>query len=337
MLQALPPVFAGLSPEDVQEASGLLQPIQLEAGEVVMEQGEDDTTLAFINQGVASVMIGDVRVGGAGARDVLGLPELFGGRPRLATVVANGPLQLLVLAPESYDQLCRSGNPAVYNLERAALKKLSERLRFYSEGISELTKGQPLELHPKKGFFHRLSKSLRGKQLPHVDAAAILAASPLYSWADGAVLQQIGEMFRVEAFEAEHVLCHQGEPAERMWIVAEGKVEVVVMVGDNRAEALATLEAGQAFGDASMALGTPRSASCVCHHDVTALVLDREKYLELYAVDDPVGSTFRQGMARNLVDQLVAAQERYVTLAQMRDRGEEQVLRGTPISSVWRD
>ena len=66
-------------------------------------------------------------------------------------------------------------------------------------------------------------------------------------------------------------------------------------------------------------------------------MLDREKYLELYAVDDPVGSTFLVGMCRNLVSQLAAAQGRYVELVQMRDRGEEQVLRGTPISSVWRD
>jgi len=337
MLQALPPVFAGLSPEDVQEASALLQPMTLDAGEVVMEQGEQDTTLAFITQGVASIMSGDVRIGGAGARDVLGLPELYSGQPRLASVVASGPLQLLVLAPENYDRLCQSGNPAVFNLERAALKKLSERLRFYSEGISELSKGQPLELHPKTGFFHRISQSLRGTRVPDVDAASVLSKSTLYSWADGSVVQQIGEMFRVERFEAEHVLCRQGENAERMWILVDGKVEVVVMVSSERAEALATLQPGQAFGDAAMALGTPRSASCVCHEEVTALVLDREKYLELYAVDDPVGSTFRVGMCRNLVSQLAAAQGRYVELVQMRDRGEEQVLRGTPISSVWRD
>ena len=337
MLQALPPIFAGLSPDDVQEASHLLQPVQLDAGEIVMEMGEQDSTLAFISQGVASVMVGDTRIGGAGARDVLGLPELFSGRPRLASVVASGPLQLLVLAPEGYEQLCRSGNPAVFNLERAALKKLSDHLRYFSEGIAEMSSGQPLELNPKTGFFHRISKSLRGRSNPDVDAATVLSQSSLFSWADGAILQQIGECFSVEAFEAEHVLCRQGENAERMWIVAEGKVEVVVMVGGERAEALATLEPGQAFGDAAMALGTPRSASCVCHQDVTALVLDREKYLELYSVDDVVGSTFRQGMARNLVEQLVASQTRYVELVQMRDRGEEQVLRGTPISSVWRD
>ena len=73
MLQALPPIFAGLSPDDVQEASHLLQPVQLDAGEIVMEMGEQDSTLAFISQGVASVMVGDTRIGGAGARVACGV------------------------------------------------------------------------------------------------------------------------------------------------------------------------------------------------------------------------------------------------------------------------
>ncbi len=337
MLQALPPVFAGLEPDDVQEANGLLQSMHLDAGDVIMEQGEEDTTLAFIMQGVVSIMDGDHRVGGAGARDVLGLPELFTGRARLATVVAGGPVELLVLAPESYALLCERGNPAVYNLERAALRKMGERLRYFNEGLAELTKGTEFALKPSKGLFHRLSKSLLGGKSPSIDPTAVLAQSPLFSWVDGAILQSIGECFQVESFEAEHVLCRQGEPAERMWVLAEGAVDVVVMVGEDRAETLATLSPGQAFGDASMALGTPRSASCVCHRDVTTLVLGRDKYLELYAVDDPIGSAFRQAMCRNLVDQLVVAQQRFTALSRQASGGEEDMIRGTPISTVWRD
>jgi CRP-like cAMP-binding protein len=337
MLQALPPVFAGLEPDDVQEASGLLQPLHLEAGDLIMEQGEDDTTLAFIMQGVVSIMDGDFRISGAGARDVLGLPELFTGRPRLATVVAGGPVDLLVLAPESYALLCERGNPAVYNLERAALRKMSERLRYFSDGMAELTRGTELQLKPSTGLFHRLSKTFRGGKGPKIDPTAVLASSPLFDWADGAVLQSIGECFRVVSVDKEHVLCQQGEPAERMWVLASGSVDVVVMVGEGRGEVLATLQPGQAFGDASMALGTARSASCVCHEDVVALALDRDKYLELYAVDDPIGSTFRQGMCRNLVDQLMAAQQRFAALSREQNNTEEDLIRGTPISSVWRD
>ena len=337
MLQALPPVFAGLSPEDVTEASGLLQPMQLEAGDIIMEQGEDDSTIAFMMSGSASLMVGDIRIGGAGARDVLGLVELYTGRPRSATVVASGPVQLLVLSPDGYAQLCESGNPAVHNLERAAIRRMGERLRWFNDGIAERTKGEELKLKPKVGLFAKLSNALRGRQRPDVDAATVLSNSELFSWADGAVVQQIGEMFDAESFDAEQMLCRQGDTAERMWVVAEGEVDVVILIGADRAERIATLKPGQAFGDATLALGTARTASCVSHEPVVCLTLSREKYLEMYGVDDLVGSTFRQGMARNLVSQLLAAQERYVTLAVNSPEHQEEQIRGTPVSSVWRD
>lgn len=337
MLQALPPEFAGLEPADVQEASGLLQPLRLDAGELIMEQGESDTTLGFIMKGTVAIADDDVRIGGAGARDVLGLPELFTGVPRMASVTAATPVDLLVLPPEGFRVLCERGNPAVYNLERAALRKMSERLRYFNENISELTRGKEFSLHPNEGLFHRLQKTFRGNKVPEVDAAAVLAASPMFDWADGSIVQSISEGFTVEAYEAEHIICRQGEPADKMWVIAEGSVEVVVMVGDDRAQQMAVLTSGGAFGDASMAAGTPRSASVACHEDVVVLALDRAHYLELHAVDDPVGSTFRQAMCRNLVFQLQAAQRAYAKLSRMRHLPEEQMLRGTPLNSVWRD
>jgi len=337
MLQALPPVFAGLSHEDVTEASGLLQLVQLEAGEIIIEKGEVDTTIAFIMSGTASLMDEKVRVGGAGSRDVLGLVELFTGMPRVATVVASGPVTLLVLSPDGYAQLCERGNPAIYNIERAAIRRLSERLRWFNEGIAERTKGEALNLKPKTGLFARLTNVFRGSAAPDVDPTTVLKQSELFEWADGAIVQQIGELFGAESFDAEQVLCRQGDPAERMWVVARGSVDVVILIGADRADRIATLRPGQAFGDATLALGTARTASCVTHEDVVCLTLDREKYLELYGVDDVVGSTFRQGMARNLVNQLLAAQARYVSLAADDVDPREEELRGTPVSSVWRD
>jgi len=337
MLQALPPVFAGLDPDDVAVAASLLQSLALTAGDVIMEQGEEDTTLAFITTGAASVQVGDVRIGGAGARDVLGLAELFTGIPRVATVVASGPVQLTVLAPEAWMELCEAGNPAVYNIERAAIRRLGERLRWFNQGIAERSRGEELKLHPSRGLFARISKSLRGKAAPDVDAATVLQQSSLFSWADGTVLQQIGESFTAERFEAEHILCRQDEAADRMWIVAEGHVDIVLLTGPDRAEKLGSVGPGEAFGDATMAMGTSRTASCVSHQEGIALVLERDKYLELFAVDDQAGSVFRQGMVRNLVRQMLAAQKRFIELADVDADQQEAMIHGTPISTVWRD
>ena len=66
-------------------------------------------------------------------------------------------------------------------------------------------------------------------------------------------------------------------------------------------------------------------------------MLDRDKYLELYSANDNVGSVFRQGMARNLITQLLAAQARYTALETEHAVRDEQLLRGTPVSTIWRD
>ncbi len=333
MLGALPPVFAGLEPDDAQEAAGYLQPLTLEAGEIVMEQGEEDFTLAFIAQGAVQLLDGEVRIGGAGARDLLGEIELFGQIPRVATAVASGPVSLQLLAYEHYLELCERGNPAVYNLERYAHRRMTERMRWLSEGIAERTRGAPFELRPKKGLFSRFFR----KTAPPLDVATELLRSPLFSWADPALVAQIAQDFGVEKLDAEQALCKQGEVGDRMYVLVEGKVDIVVMIGQTHGEVVATLGAGAAFGEASLALNTPRNASVVCHEDVVLLTLTREKYGELYAVDDPLGSTFRQAMLRNLISQLMATQQRYVELEAKQAAKVEETLRGTPVSTVWRD
>lgn len=338
MLGALPPSFAGLEPDDSQEAASYLQPLSLEAGELIMEQGETDYTLVFISQGSVQLMDGDTRVGGATTRDMLGEVELFGQIPRVCSVVASGPVHLLVLAYEHYLELCERGNPVVYNLERFAHRRLADRLKWLNEGIAERAGGTAFELHPRgKGLLGRLGSLLGGSRPPAIDAAAVLAASPLFSWADGALLQQLAEHFTVERFEPETLLCKQGEVGDRMHVIAEGHVDVCVMTGRSTAETVVRLGPGDAFGDATLPSNGPRSASCVCHEEVVTLTMTREKVGALFAADDPLGSVFRQALLKNLIRQMLATQPRYVALEHGQAARVEDTIRGTPVSTVWRD
>ncbi len=339
-LGALPPAFAGLDDADATEAAGFLQPISLAAGDLIMEQGEEDYTLAFVVQGTVQLTDHHVRVGAAATRDLLGEVELFAQVPRQVTATASSPTHLLVLAHEHWQELCERGNPAVYNLERAAHRRISERLRFLNEGIAELTRGAPFALHPKpKGLMGSLSRLLGGgaKPPPQVDVHGFLSSSRLFSWADASLLTEIAAAFEVERFEAESVICRQGEIGDKVYVVVEGHVDVVILIDKDRADTVAILGQGHAFGDAALAQNAPRSASCVCHEDVVALSMSREKYGALFAANDPTGSVFRQAMLRNLIEQLSATQTRFVALAGQQPGHVEDTIRGTPVSSVWRD
>jgi len=335
-LGALPPAFAGLADDDSQEAASHLEPFGLEAGEPLMQQGEEDYTLAFLISGSVSFADGGVRIGGAAARDMIGEVELFGQMPRTATVLASIPTHLLVLGYEGWVELCERGNPAVYNIERFAHRRISERLRSLSEGIAERTTGTPIPSPPRGGLMGRLSTMFSGRGASSGTGAS-LARSPLFSWADPNLIEQIAQPFKAERFPARSEICRQGELPEKLFFLVDGEVDVVVSTGPTTAEPIASLSPGAIFGDGTIGHYAPRSSSCIARSDVQALSLNRQNYGVLFGANDPVGSVFRQGLLKNLIAQLLAAQGRFVELeGALAGRGE-QTLRGTPVSSVWRD
>ena len=342
-LGALPPAFAGLEPGDSQDAAACLQPFSLDAGDLLMQQGEEDFTLAFVVQGTVSFMDGDTRIGGGTSRDMIGEVELFGQLPRTATVVASTPTHLLVLAHEQWIELCERGNPAVYNIERLSHRRIGDRVRYLAEGITERSDGsRPVPGTPRKGLIGRLSNLLGGGRAPALDAAAVLAHSPLFDWADPAVLREIAGNFGVERFSAGAVPCVQGEVGEKAYLVVDGQVDAVVAVGRTSsggkgAETIAQLGAGQAFGDGTLAQHAPNVASFVCQTDVIALSIARDRYGELFGANDPAGSVFRQAMLKNLIYQLLSAQQVFVELDRRTAAKVEATLRGSPVSTVWRD
>jgi CRP-like cAMP-binding protein len=336
-LGALPPAFAGLANDDSQEASSFLEPFALEAGETLMEQGEEDLTLAFLVQGAVSFLHNGVRIGGGAARDMMGEVELFGQMPRTCTVTASAPTHLLVLAYEGWLELCERGNPAVYNIERFSHRRISDRLRAFAEGIAERAEGLPLPAPPKGGLMGKLTGMFGGRPGGSVNAMAALAQSPLFSWADPGILGQIAPGFKPERFAARTEICRQGELAEKAFLIVEGEADVLVSTGPASAEPIATLSAGSLFGDGSIAQHAPRISSVVARTELSALALSRQQYGVLFAADDPVGSVFRQALLKNLIAQLLAAQYRFVELERAAAERGEATLRGTPVSQVWRD
>jgi len=338
MLAAYPPVFAGLALEASQEAASALQQIEVEAGGAIMIQGEEDTTLAFIVSGSVEIWHGESKIGTAGARDMIGEVELFARIPRVASVTANNHVTLQIMDDESYSALCERGNPVIHNIERASLRRISDRLRTLNSSISSHSDGTPFELHPQRaGLLSGLMSAFSRKKMPEIDGAAVLAASDMFSWAPAHMIQEISESFEVEFHKKDSVICRQGEDGDSMFVLGSGSVEVVLLVGSERAESVATLVPGQAFGDASIALRSVRTATCVAREDAVVLSMPRAKYMELHSLDTEVGSVFRQGMIRNLIVQLLATTERYVSIAHaLGVSAEGLAYKGTPIAPTWR-
>jgi len=335
VLGALPPVFAGLDPVATQEAAGFLQRVTLESGEVVMAEGDEDYTLAFIESGAVQITVDGIHVGSAGAHHMLGELELFGVMPRVATAVASSDVQIAVLEHQDYIELCNRGNPAVFNLERHAIRRLGERMRWLDDGITDRSLGIAYTLpdvRPRQGLF----SGLFGKKPPRIDPVQILRASPLFDWADPAVVAALAQEFTAQSYRPGQVICRQGEVASAMFVLAEGRADVLLLTSSSTAEMIATLSAGQACGETGMLHSTPRSSTTVARDDVLALRLERPAFEQLVAIDDALGSTFRQGLLRNMIALMLATQRRFVEI-QLAGQPIEDSYRGSPVSTMWRD
>lgn len=337
-LGALPAAFAGLAESDAREAASYLQPLTVEAGDVVMEQGEEDFTLAFVVQGAIQLTGDGFKVGAVASREMIGEVELFSKAARVCGGVASSPTQLQVLAHEDWLDLCAKGNPAVYNVERAAHRRISERIRWLQESLAERARGAPYAVTPRKtGFVESLTRMFSGApKPPQVDVTAFLRQCPTFGWADQALLSEIAAGWSVERFDVGSLICRQGEVGERVHLLVEGELDLMVMLREGRAERLATLRPGEVFGDVALGQNASRTATVVSPQESVVLSMPRERYGQLFAINEPVGSVFRQAMLRNLIRQLQATQARFVAIERAL-APKDDTLRGTPLSMVWRD
>jgi CRP-like cAMP-binding protein len=108
----------------------------------------------------------------------------------------------------------------------------------------------------------------------------------------------------VESFSAGHFLCTEGERGDAMFVLAEGEVDVIVATDEETVEPLATMHAGQAFGQGALVDNRPRTASCVARTNVTVLALDRPTWKVVSVESSPAGTSLRTSMIRSLSRQL---------------------------------
>jgi CRP-like cAMP-binding protein len=312
--------FDGAPEATVAEALSLLQAVQVPAGTVLMEQDDPDPALLYLMSGTVGVWRDGVPLAKAGPGDVVGEMSLFTGKPRAATVRALDEVHGVVLDRPGYDALRDANNALAWRIERLTLEVLSRRLRAMNAGIAASVAGTPSpQLKPAPGLFDRVRDFLFGAALPpppssrdDFDAEAYLRSSPLFADERSSFRVGVARHLRHEAHPAGAMLCTQGEPGDRMFLLATGAVDVLVDVDATRIHRAATLSPGSAFGMSALFEAQPRMASCVATTPIDALVLDRATWESVIAESDRVASALRVAMIRAFSAQLTAAGADYV-------------------------
>jgi CRP/FNR family transcriptional regulator, cyclic AMP receptor protein len=104
-------------------------------------------------------------------------------------------------------------------------------------------------------------------------------------------------------YAAGQIICHQGDPGDRLYVVLHGLVKVVFTSERGDEIVLRTLGDGEVFGELAILDGSPRSASVVAVDSTQVFMLLRAQLLELMRQHPGLADEFLR-MLGNLVRRL---------------------------------
>jgi potassium-dependent mechanosensitive channel len=132
-------------------------------------------------------------------------------------------------------------------------------------------------------------------------------------------LRQLIEYGYRQLFPLGHIICQENDPGDSFYIILSGSVEVLSQKAD---QYIATLHEGEFFGEISLLLGTPRTATVRTSEDTILFVVERHD-LQKLLVEQP-----------NLADQI--AQKLSERQQALRDLGllDDDSLEQTPFIKI---
>ncbi len=118
-------LFSGCNRKELDKISSLATEVDVPAGKVLAREGTPGREFYVILEGKASVSIEGRDVATLGPGDFFGEMALLDQGPRVATVIADSPMEVAVLDPREFSTLVEE-HPGV---ARKILKVLAQRLR----------------------------------------------------------------------------------------------------------------------------------------------------------------------------------------------------------------
>ncbi len=108
----------------------------------------------------------------------------------------------------------------------------------------------------------------------------VLRQVPLFASLTNDQLAAVAPWFYTRTFDLDAIIFLEGDPADRLWVVASGQVKIVKHTSDGQENLLEVITPGEMFGGAGLLL-TTHPATAVAMTPVTTLNIEREPYLQL--------------------------------------------------------
>jgi CRP-like cAMP-binding protein len=138
---------------------------------------------------------------------------------------------------------------------------------------------------------------------------SMLAARPLveslaritfFAGLDSAALERIASGTRTRRFRRGEIIFHAGDPGDALFLIVSGQVKISLPSETGDEAILATLRAGDAFGELALLDGAPRSATASALVVTEAVVLPRDRFRELIATEPAVRDALLASLATEL-------------------------------------
>jgi CRP/FNR family transcriptional regulator, cyclic AMP receptor protein len=125
------PLFAALSPKDLQKLARVSDEVTIEAGRELVKQGTTGREAYVIVEGEAEVIRGEQVLATLGAGEAFGELALLDGGPRTASVKASTNLTVLVLGQREFGGIIEE----VPGIAHKILANLASRIRELDDKI----------------------------------------------------------------------------------------------------------------------------------------------------------------------------------------------------------
>ena len=127
-----------------------------------------------------------------------------------------------------------------------------------------------------------------------------LAAIPFFGGLEPVALERLAGSMRSRRFRRGEVIFHIGDPGDALFVILTGEVKISLPSETGDEAILATLRAGDVFGELALLDGAPRSASATAISPTETVVLPRDRFRELIATEAGVRDALLASIAGEL-------------------------------------
>jgi CRP-like cAMP-binding protein len=138
---------------------------------------------------------------------------------------------------------------------------------------------------------------------------ALLKQAAIFADLEDAELDRIGEICKEQRFKSGQTIFKEGEPGNRLFIIAAGEVRVSRQVPGSGEEALAVLKQGACFGEMAVFDRSERSTDAIANADSTLLTIERSDFEILLDFDRDLAFKVLWSVVRLLSQRLRATNE----------------------------